>query len=196
TNTLTGSWADPSVAPPQIPASPGPTRASRTAQTGPGQALASPTPAAPLSHRAAGPLALWAAGPLAHCPAQPRTARPSPAVVPGSSLSPDSSTARLRIAGRYPSGGMGRVGRVLDRHGLLGPLPRPALLGVGQQHVGALVQRIAHLDAPVASCPPAHAHHHHSGHHRSDPDRPARPPCVGDPAHQRGPQWVTGELNH
>src|SRR5699024_12856963 len=48
---------------------------------------------------------------------------------------------------RYPSGGMGRVGRVLDRHGLLGPLPRPALLGVGQQHVGALVQRIAHLDA-------------------------------------------------
>src|SRR5699024_6133401 len=65
---------------------------------------------------------------------------------------------RLRVSrARYPSRRMGGVGRVLDRYGLFGPLPRPALLGIGQQHVWALVQRIAHLDAPVASCPPAHA---------------------------------------
>src|SRR5699024_9322567 len=49
----------------------GPTRASRTAQTGPGQALASPTPAGPLARWPAGPLVLWPAGPLARWPAGP-----------------------------------------------------------------------------------------------------------------------------
>src|SRR5699024_2494218 len=85
----------------------GPTRASRTAQTGPGQALASPTPA--------GPLARWPCGPLSAWPVQPSTARPTPAVVPGSSLSPDSSTTPgyaqpaplplRRYGSRWPSPG-------------------------------------------------------------------------------------------
>src|SRR5699024_1263245 len=109
----------------------GPTRASRTAQTGPGQALASPTPAGPLARWPAGPLprgpsgplarwpagplARWSSGPLSHWPGQPRTARPSPAVVPGSSLSPDSSTTPgyaqpaplplRRYGSRWPSPG-------------------------------------------------------------------------------------------